>query len=192
MRPCLTSAAVLALLAAGGVAVANANPPRSQYTTIELKACKIVRRHPDGNSWLCPGLEGHSVYFAEGDHRTYVSYGRAPAKHRAAAQTLGAFNSLFPGKVSRATVEWRISQKSNKVVPHAAILRYFTSVDGRKGQVLVVTKIGANESCHVAHIDALANPDAIAIARRIADDVAPKFDCKTDPQTEGAKGKSPL
>ena len=37
---------------------ATANPVKSLYTTVELKACKRVKRHRDGSAWLCEGLAG--------------------------------------------------------------------------------------------------------------------------------------
>ena len=55
-------------------------------------------------------------------------------------------------------------------MPYAAIVRYFTAVDGAKGEVLVVSRITATEACHVAYIDALATPEAIVLARRVADE----------------------
>ena len=51
-------------------------------------------------------------------------------------------------------------------MPYAAIVRYFTAVDGAKGEVLVVSRITATEACHVAYIDALATPEAIVLAPR--------------------------
>ena len=78
------------------------------------------------------------------------------------------------------------------MLPYAIIVRFHTSRDGRNGDVLVVSKVSDTEACHVAYIDALANPDAIALARRIADRQAKGFDCRQDPQTEGATGKSPM
>jgi hypothetical protein len=151
-----------------------------------------VKRHPDGNAWSCPGLPGYPIYFAEGDLRTFVSYGPAPEKRRAASQTPPPFNSILRGKPERATVEWRTRPAKGKALPHATILRYFVTKDRKKGQILVVSKVSDTESCHVAYIDALAEPAAIALARRIADEVAPKFDCSKEPTREGAKGKSPL
>ena len=174
------------------VAPAAANPLKSIYTTIELKSCRKASAHPDGNSWLCPGLEGYPVYIAEGDLRTFVSVGREPQKRRAASQTLGAFNSLFRGKSNRATLEWRFVKRDGKVLPYATIQRYFTKNDTGAGEVLVVTKVTASEDCHVAYIDALANTDAIALARSVADQEARAFDCKGEPRRVGNIGRSPL
>jgi hypothetical protein len=55
-----------------------------------------------------------------------------------------------------------------------------------------VSKVSETETCHVAYIDALANPDAIALARQIADKQAKSFDCRQQPHTEGATGRSPM
>jgi len=187
-----------ALLLAGLVATlaptnaALANQPKSLYTTLEIKTCKLLRRHPDGNSWICPGLPGYPVYLAHGDLRTFVSYGPAPERRRAAKQTLAAFNAIHKAGRNRATIEWRIAPGRGKAIPRATILRYFTSRDGKRGEVLVVSKVDAREACHVAYVDALANRDAIAIARRLADEVAPRFDCSLSPKMEGLAGRSPL
>ena len=77
-------------------------------------------------------------------------------------------------------------------MPYATIVRYFTKNDQRRGEVLVVTRVTETEACHVAYVDAVANPNAIIIARRVADERARKFDCKTDPARIGATGKSPM
>ena len=49
------------------------------------------------------------------------------------------------------------------------ILRYWTEAEQARGEVLVVYRVAKDDSCQVAWIDALANTDAIAIARKIAD-----------------------
>jgi hypothetical protein len=68
---------------------------KSLYTSFSLKSCQVVRAHPDGNSYLCPGLAGVQVYFAQGDDRAFISAGVDPARTRAAEQTLKAFNTPF-------------------------------------------------------------------------------------------------
>ncbi len=179
-------------IAAAVVAPAAANPLKSLYTTIDLKSCTQTQRHRDGGAWLCKGLEGYPIYVAEGDLRMFVSVGKRPEKRKAATQTLGPFNSLFKGNASRATLEWRFVKRNGKVVPYATIQRFFTQNDDGKGEVLVVTKVTDKEDCHVAHIDALANPQAIALARKVADEEARKFDCRNDPKRVGSVGKSPM
>jgi hypothetical protein len=151
-----------------------------------------VKRHRDGGAWNCEGLGGIPVYVAEGDLRQFLSVGTDPEKRRAATQTLGPFNSLFERGSDRAIIEWRFDRRGERQIPYAIIVRVHTSQDGRKGDVLVVSKVGATETCHMAYIDALANRDAIALARRIADSQAKTFDCRREPHTEGATGKSPM
>ena len=103
---------------------------------------------------------------------------------------LAVFNSLFRDGASRATLEWRFVRRNGQVIPYATIQRYFTKHDGGAGEVLVVTKVTASEDCHVAHIDALHNADAIALARTIADQEARNFDCKSGPRKVGRSRKS--
>jgi hypothetical protein len=179
------------VLASAGLA--SASPLKSLYTTIAVKECRRISSHADGHAWRCRGLDGYPVYFAEGDLRTFVAVGPKAESTRAAEQTLGPFNSLFPNKKSRrSTLEWRFVRQDGRVVPYATILRYFTSNETGKGQVLIVSKVVGNDVCHVAYIDALANPDAIALARKVADETARNFDCKSGPMTVGKTGRSPM
>lgn len=182
--------ALLALLTCTGPAAAN--PLKSLYTTIDLAKCRQTSKGPDGGAWLCAGLEGYPVYVAEGDLRTFVSVGRQPHKRKAAQQTLGPFNSLFQGKSQRATLEWRFVKRDGKVQPFATIQRYFTKNDSGSGQVLVITKVTPTEDCHAAYIDALANPQAIVLAREFADNEARRFDCRAEPKRVGRDGRSPM
>jgi hypothetical protein len=190
MRTALMGAALAQLVVLG--APAYANPLKSLYTTIELSGCQQAGRRPDGVAWLCPGLEGYPVWVAEGDRRTFVSVGPEPQSRRAATQTLGASNSLFKGPSGRATLEWRIVRKSGRPVPFATIQRYYTRRDGAEGEVLVVTRVTPTEDCHVAYIDALANTDAIALARRVADTESRTFSCTREPRRVGRTGRSPM
>jgi len=60
---------------------------------------------------------------------------------------------------------------------------------GEARQVLVVTRLGSGGVCHVGYVDARANPDANALAQKIADDNARKFKCDADkPIVLGNKG----
>ena len=189
MRSKLTMAALATLLLAGA---AGANPLKSLYTTIDLAECRQVRSGPDGSAWLCNGLDGYPVHIREGDLRTFVSVGQRPETRRAAHQSLKASNSLFSDKSKRATLEWRFVKRDGKILPFATIQRYFTRGDHDSGQVLVVTKVTPTEDCHVAHIDALANPQAIVLARAVADKEARSFDCRAEPKRVGKQGRSPM
>jgi hypothetical protein len=169
------------------------HPPNAVFTAVELGACKVLKRHPDGNAWECRGLRNHPIYLAEGDLRTFISMGPSASKRRAASQTLRSFNTPFPSsRIRRFAVEWRVVPRSSPPAPYAAIVRLHTSNDDQRGQVLVVLKIGGQQTCHLAYVDALANESAIEVARRIADERAPAFDCKGDPVIEGKSGRSPL
>ncbi len=193
MRRCVNAAATIAVgLLTLSPGAASANPLRSRLTTIEVKTCTILNRHPDGNSYRCPGLKGYPVYVADGDLRAFVSFGPSPEKRRAATQTLGAFNTIYEPKRTRATVEWRFRRTGGADLPYAAIMRVFTSNDTAKGEVLVVTRITPAETCHAVYIDAKANPEAMAMARAAADHLADSFTCAKGPQVLGARGKSPL
>jgi hypothetical protein len=164
----------------------------SRLSAIELKTCRQISRHKDGGAWRCPGLRGYPVYFAEGDLRHFLAFGPNPEKRRSATQTLGPFNSIFQG-LRRPTIEWRVERLVNgRIVPFATIVRYYTDRDGEKGEVLVVTKVDARQSCQLALIDARADANAMATARAWAIAEARKRSCPDAPEVVGAKGKSPL
>ena len=165
---------------------------KSAYTSIDLKHCETLKVHPDGNAYLCRGLSGTPVYFAEGDGRAFVAAGAKPEASRAASQTLKAFNTPFAAQSERATIEWRFVIRDKRQVPYAMIVRYFTHNDSGSGEVLVVSRVAGAEACHVAYIDAKANRDAIVLARRIADERARGFDCKGEATVEGVRGAGPM
>lgn len=182
--------AIFAVVAGAGVA--NAQAPVAKETAIDLKVCKIVKRHADGNTWSCSGLPGYGIYYAEGDLRTFVSVGANAGKRKAADQTLGPFNSIFPDKAQRATIEWRVTGDVAKPTPHATILRYYTRNDEGKGEVFVVMKVTAKETCQAAIIEAFNDPKAIDFAREVADGAARTFDCRNEPVEHRRGGKSPF
>lgn len=191
-RPVRLGALCVALAMGAQPASAVTQFQKSHFITIERKGCKIHRAHPDGNAYICPGLPGYPVYLAEGDERTFVAASTIPEKSAAATQTLKAFNSPFRSRSERATVEFRFTIKENRKIPFAMIVRYFTQLDGRKGEVLVVSRIAGKEACHIGYVDALANDDAIVLARKLADDRARSFDCAQTAKAEGSIGKSPM
>ena len=164
---------------------ASANPLKSVYTTVDLKACKKVKRHRDGGAWRCEGVEGYPVYVAEGDLRQFVSVGADAEKRRAATQTLGSFNTIFEPRSNRATIEWRFVRPDGKLLPYAIIVRFHANRDGNKSDVLVVFKVTETETCHVAHVETASKDDAIALARAIADREARTFDCRNEPRIHG-------
>ncbi len=167
-----------AALAAG---VAQAESIASAYTPLDLDKCRHVagKADEDYGDWRCAGFVGIAVHVSAGDQHIYVSFGRKAAKEPAAQQTLAAFNG--EGK----TVEWRYVKGTGKPRPFATIMRWSTTVsadngDAIRGQVLVVTRLAPGAVCHVGYVDARANPDANALAQKIADTNARSFRCGVD------------
>ena len=149
----------------------------SVYSKLALEDCTIIDEY-DGEegggsvAFICHGHDAIPLHVSEGDLRFSVvplpkGY-RGPIRF----ETLPAFNTLGE------TVEWRRNDKGEVI---AIIQRWFTDTgDGKQGQVLVVTRVGADAVCHVAHIDALARAAANDTAREIADTRASAFRCGTD------------
>lgn len=167
----------------------------SVTTPLRIDTCahKAGREAEDYGEWRCSGYGGIPIVVTAGDQRVYVSFGRNAAHEPAARQTLGAPNG--EGNV----IEWRIAGEPNrKGRPFAAIMRWTTAVvvDDPKvengvfrGEVLVVIRLGPGGVCHVGYVDARQNPDAEALARRIADQNARAFRCGKDkPIVLGDKG----
>lgn len=165
----------------------------SLITPLDLKTCTATARADNRNGRICRGLPGYPVYVADAGGRTYVSVGERAWARRAAAQSLKARNTLFEAGGRRSTIEWRVKRGPGRPIPYAVIVRFLTSSDdGRKGEVLVVSRVTSMTTCHMAYIDALANPEGMALARRIADEQAATFDCSSEPVVEGHPGQSPL
>jgi hypothetical protein len=190
----------LTIILAGLAALAGVAQPTSAstirqkgiVTPIELKTCKRMGKPADGARWLCPGITGFPVFVAEDDLRVFVSVGTKPEARAAASQTLGAFNDIFRGKQARAMLEWRTGGGGADGTPRAVIIKYYTNLEGRRGEVVVVVKVNEREACHAAYFDALANAEAISMARQWADDEAPKFTCGGKPLVIGPAGVSPM
>ena len=175
------AALAVALLASAAVA-AEAQTVGRAYTQLDSAKCRHTRGRDveDYGSWLCQGYGGIPVRLAAGDQRMTVSFGRNAAKEPAASETFPGFNSAYKG-----TIEWRIeTPPGGPPSPFAAILRWNVKLeqDGREtsGRVLVVTRLGPGGVCHIGYVDARANPDANALAQRLADEKARAFKCQTD------------
>jgi hypothetical protein len=173
--------AALVLFAAVPVLAADI---QSAYTDLDIEQCTTIQADDFGALWACPGYKGTPVRVTEGDLRNTISFGLDSGAERAAEQTMPPFNSLG-GKI-----EWRISNREGQWKPFAAIVRFFvdngTGAEPQKqGQVLVVTQVKPGATCHIAYIDALANPDANAMAQKAADEKAGDFDCAGEPEIIG-------
>ena len=176
-----------ALLALGLLSAPASAEIESVYTRFDAKTCKHQkgREVEDYGSWLCPGYQDLRVRLSAGDQRMYVTFGPWRKDALAMSQTFPGFNDVYQG-----TVEWRIDKSNAKPKPFATILRWniVTPTDRDNatgpikpsGRVLVVTRLGPGGVCHVGYVDAKANPDANALARKIADESARTFKCGKD------------
>ena len=63
------------------------------------------------------------------------------------------------------TLEWRVKREGGKLKPFATILRFRWDADDRQGSTLVVTKLGEDDACHMAYVEATNNPKANEQAR---------------------------
>ena len=178
--------AVAAMLSAdlSLMAPANAQTFGSSYTSTAPKDCRVTSAGngvDDSTIRVCPGRAGLVVVVSEDDLRETVSVGRnrAAADEEPAAQArFGPFNS------TTTTVEWRTANGK----PFAIIQRWHIAdnsdedKDGRPiaNPMLVVTRLPPGPVCHVAYIDAQANPNPNELARKAADQFARNFDCGKD------------
>ena len=168
---------VLPILALGALLAATPAQAafNSAYTDLNLDQCLVLDADDFGASWACPGYKGYPLMVQEGDLRFSLAYGFGD-NNQNGAQTLPPFNSLG------SKLEWRLSNAMGRWMPVATIVRYHTAdpVTGEdSGQVLVVSQIAKGNSCHIAYVDARANPDANELAREVADR-AGNFDCAND------------
>ena len=155
----------------------SATEIESVYTKLDLDQCKDVTPEEikdNGAVLICPGYGGIDVRVAEGDLRIFVSYGPDAATQTAAYETLPQFNMIGE------TLEWRVKREGGKLKPFATILRFRWDADDRQGSTLVVTKLGTDDACHMAYVEATNNPQANEAARAIADKEAASFICKQD------------
>ncbi|CAN7338101.1 hypothetical protein LJR220_002986 [Bradyrhizobium sp. LjRoot220] len=180
----LTALACVAGAGLGPPSTANAQTFSSSYTSTAPKDCRTIGKPSelDGSTTrVCLGKAGLVVLISEGDLRETVSVGRnraAAAGEPAAQNWFGPFNS------TTNTVEWRAVDGK----PFAIIQRWHiadNSDPDKEGRptakpMLAVTRLPPGEACHVAYIDAQANPNPNELARKAADDLARSFKCGKD------------
>ena len=156
----------------GAFALAQAQPPKSIYTSVDARKCRTIKSsQTEAGDYLgrCVGTAGYTLLVAEGDLRQNVTV-ITPGKreHSLDLWTIvsPAFSSVGPN------VEWRIVKRT----PVALILRYNANEDpekpDKKTSYLVVTKITANEICVTDKV--APGPKANEEARRLADEAATK------------------
>ena len=184
----LRIAALSGLALCALTAPAAAQLYNSSYTPLKFEDCTVMATDDFGSTWACPGLKGMPVMVRESQHRFSVSYGLGSTAEKAAEQ------GLPPENQPAEEIEWRVSNAEGSYKPFATILKFFTKPEGeagsepKPGEVLVVTKVSPGATCHVAYIDAIANPDAEKLAQQAADEKAMAFDCKNEPEIIGEFG----
>ena len=175
MQAIFVSLAVLALMPA----IAGAAELRSEYTDLSFDQCTTISSDEVGGTSVCPGLRGYPVIVGEGDLRQSVSYGVQAIDEKAMNESFAAFNHVGQ------KIEWLVDTSDpGNLQPVATILRWFIAgEDGQdKYQVLVVTQVKFAATCRIALVDALSVRDANAVARKIAQEKAGKFDCADAPE----------
>lgn len=183
------------LMACIGLTGANAQSVVSSYTSTAPKDCRQIGKPSDldgSTTRVCPGKDGLVVLIAEDDLREIVSVGR---NRKQAAEQPAADVWFAPFNSSENTVEWRTAGEK----PFAIVQRWHiadnTDLD-KQGRpktkaMLVVTRLPPGPVCHVAYVDAIANPTANELARKAADDFARGFTCgKDEVKIIGTRGRA--
>jgi hypothetical protein len=177
--------AALAIACVAPISVVTAQEASSRYTSMKSADCgRPKSRDPDSAAWTCPGVSGLLVAGSEGDVRQTISVGRTAA---AARKEPAASTWFGPPNVANDTIEWRFPAGSDKP---AAIIQRWTLIPSEQPRrsILVVTRLPPGPVCHVAYVDVARNPDANALARKGADELARGFDCRKEPQILGQHG----
>ena len=180
----MTRTGLAVLISCIGLNSAVAQSMGSSYTSTAPKDCRQVGKPSelDGSTTrVCPGKGGLIVLIDEDDLREIVSVGRS---RKVAAEEPAAQTWFAPFNSSETTVEWRTAGAK----PFAIIQRWHIADNNdpdKKGRpntkaLLVVTRLPPGPVCHVAYVDAVANPDANKLARKAADDFARSFTCGKD------------
>ena len=180
----VTPAGLVAILACTSPGQVSAQSFGSTYTSTAPKDCRQIGKPSElegSTTRVCPGKAGLVVLIAEDDLREIVSVGRnrdAAAREPAAQAWFHPFNS------SQTIVEWRAVDAK----PFAIIQRWHIAdnSDPDKGgrptakPMLAVTRLPPGAVCHVAYVDAQANPNPNELARKAADELARNFRCGED------------
>ncbi|MCP3401230.1 hypothetical protein [Bradyrhizobium sp. CCGB20] len=190
-----TSIGLAVLMACIGLNSAAAQSMGSTYSSTAPKDCRQIGKPSelDGSTTrVCPGRDGLVVLIAEDDLREVVSVGR---NRKVAAEEPAAKVWFAPFNSSETTVEWRTAGTK----PFAIIQRWHIA-DGsdpdKQGRpntkaMLVVTRLPPGPVCHVAYVDAIANPTANELARKAADEFARGFTCgKDEVKVIGTRGRA--
>jgi hypothetical protein len=159
--------------------VAPVEARESVYTSLKEPHCKTANRNPAAKRdehepvlYRCPGVKGWTVHVTY--HGTFVTAIFAPDGKPLTKAQLGAPYDIGP------RVEWRGEKRAGVFVADAAVVRLTALGDKRQQRsVLAALRIDGDAVCAVAVVDAAANKDANALARKAADEAA-SFKCGAD------------
>ncbi|TGY88409.1 hypothetical protein E5163_11365 [Marinicauda algicola] len=171
------AAAALAAASLSGALQEPGAAAESVYTRIH--DCLLIEEPLDIPVAIsaCPGHDGTAVLLAGGDHGSAVAFGTRGHEAQFAEAPPRTGPLLGPGEV----IEWRVADGA----AYATILRWLASdyENETVGNWLVVTALrpeGEVTACQVAYVDALSLAEANALAREVADRIAPRFSCGED------------
>ena len=150
-------------------------------TQLSLDDCTIVSTNDFETLRACSGYKGVPVMFRTERQQVAVSYGLTSTTEKAASELMPV--NFLPG----SEINWRISNRDGDWKAFAAILRFTAdaapnaaNAATKPAQVLLVTRIAPGATCAIAYVDALANPDAMALAEAAADQHGFDFTCGKD------------
>ena len=170
--------------------VGSAQAAESAYSTTSGSACANIRLKREFNSWRCRGPAGYSARFYDQGNMVAVEFGPT-GKEKALVE-----EGLMWQGADRAfgdKIEWRMTRGK----PYAAILRISRNDadadtgESRTVEELLVVKVSPLGACRIGVVDGKP-PNAIAVARDLADSTALMFRCGADqPHTTRASSPSP-
>jgi len=181
--------AVAILLASVGVA----NAADSIVTELVTDRCTVAMVETEDEAgeplkkedhyptaWRCKGNGGLFAYVLYNHEREEIAFGTA-RRETTGYMRHGHFGSWGP------SVEWRgTKNKNGQLAAVAAIVAYRWDIrngdnenDREVGGDLAVIRLGKSrgETCIIAWVDTVANPDAMSIARQAADQRAAGHKC---------------
>jgi hypothetical protein len=144
------------------------------FTPTQGAACTKLRFDREFSLFRCPGPNGYSVMIGDTITRLGLEFG--PRGHEKALLD-DDLRWAPAGNGAGDQIEWHISNGK----PFAAIVDTWRQPDdgGKPIEEILVAKVTQSGSCRVGTVSAHI-PDAINIARKLADSRAERFRCGTD------------
>lgn len=147
----------------------------SVYTRHDYEKCRKLGDDDPIRERRCPGHDGIPVHWVNEPDSSSVSFGTEGAIG-------GEYDPRFTFAVAGNVIEWRGPERSGRISPYAAIVRYqlCRSISGPCEPELVVYRLlDKRASCIAATVNGRRS-DANVLARETADTTARSFDCSKD------------